>query len=465
MAFYHDIELHGSNTALVSEGGEHVSYAALAKAADQVGSRLNKRGLAFMLADNSMESVIGYLAFVRANIPVALQPAGLHPQLFAGLLDAYRPRYLWLPKERSGHVPNSTELFALDTFVLLDTGAHSIPLYDDLALLLSTSGSTGSPKFVRQSYKNIDSNAASIAKYLKIDTADRPITTLPMHYVFGLSVINSHLRRGATIILTNRGLMEKEFWSLLKTAEATSFAGVPYTYEMLKRLRFEKMELPSLKILTQAGGKLDSALVHEFANVCSSKGMHFYVMYGAAEATARMSYLPPEYVLKKSGSIGIAIPGGEFWIEDDSGHIIDSPGIAGELVYRGENVTLGYASCPEDLARGDERHGVLHTGDIAQRDADGFYYIVGRKSRFLKIFGNRVNLEEVEQHIRKKITDCACAGEDDKLRVYIEKENKKDEVSALIHELTSLHFSAYSVTVIDKIPRNEFGKITYGALL
>jgi acyl-coenzyme A synthetase/AMP-(fatty) acid ligase len=407
---------------------------------------------------------MGYLGFLRARVPVVLQPAGLHHELLADLINTYRPQYLWLPKDRAEEVTNSRTLHTLGGYVLLEAAAESIALYEEMALLLSTSGSTGSPKFVRQSYKNIAANAASIAQYLNLNDQDRPITTLPMHYVFGLSVINSHLLRGATIILTQRGLMEKQFWNLVNAVGVTSFAGVPYTYEMLRRLHFDRMHLPSLKILTQAGGKLNAALVREFADICGRKGMQFFVMYGAAEATARMSYLPPEYALEKSGSIGISIPGGEFWIEDADGTIIDAPGIPGELVYKGDNVTLGYACCREDLASGDERCGVLHTGDIAQRDEDGFYYIVGRKSRFIKVFGNRINLEEIEQHVRKQITDCACSGEDDRLRIFITDASKEAEVLAFIQELTGLHHSACNVVILCDIPRNEFGKITYAAL-
>lgn len=464
MSFYSKIEHFGEGIALVTEEGQSFSYAALASAADEFRERLQGNRLAFLLAGNCPESVIGYLGFLRAKVPLVLQPAGLHPDLLANLLKTYRPNYVWLPRERADQVQAATALFALGNYILINTYADPIALYKEMALLLSTSGSTGSPKLVRQSYMNIAANAESIAQYLDINREERPITTLPMHYVFGLSILNSHFLCGATVILTNRGLMEKGFWDLLRKTKATSFAGVPYTYEMLKRLHFERMDLPSLKVLAQAGGKLDSTLVREFAEICSRKGMRFYVMYGAAEATARMSYLPPDYALEKSDSIGIPIPGGEFWIEGNDGSLIETPGITGELVYRGDNVTLGYASCREDLALGDERGGVLHTGDLARRDHDGFYYIVGRKNRFLKIFGNRINLEEIEQHIRTKITDCACAGRDDDLRVYITDDSKKKATTVFITELTNLHHSAFKVIVLDAIPRNEFGKITYAVL-
>jgi acyl-coenzyme A synthetase/AMP-(fatty) acid ligase len=177
-----------------------------------------------------------------------------------------------------------------------------------------------------------------------------------------------------------------------------------------------------------------------------------------------MSYLPPEVALQKPGSIGKAIPGGEFWIEDDNGSVITQPETTGELIYRGRNVSLGYAQTREDLALGDQRDGVLRTGDLARRDEDGMYYIVGRKSRFLKLFGNRVNLEELEQLIRAHGIECACAGEDDKLRIYITSAARNDEVVLFVEDLTNLRNAGITAVVIEKIPRNEAGKILYSQL-
>lgn len=454
----------GAATALVTEQSESISYADAVASADALGVRLGGRGLAFLLVDNRPEAVFGYLAGLRSRTPMALLAAGLHPEHLAGLFAVYRPHHVWLPRERGGEVPGGRETFALGSHVLMATDAEPAEIHPDLAVLMTTSGSTGSPKLVRQSRENLGANAVSIAEYLEITTADRPITTLPMHYVYGLSVLNSHLARGAAVVLTNASQTEKRFWDLLRSERASSFAGVPYTYEVLRRLRFSRMDLPSLRVLTQAGGKLDPALVGEFAATAREKGIRFYVMYGAAEATARMSYLPAGRAMEKPSSIGIPIPGGELWLEDEAGRRIEQPGVVGELVYRGANVTLGYATRREDLALGDERGGVLRTGDLASRDEEGFFFVVGRRSRFLKIFGNRVNLEEVEQLVRQEGIDCACTGEDDRLRIYIAGEAHRDRVVGFLQERTGLHHSAFRVVVLDAIPRNEAGKISYAAL-
>jgi len=459
MAFYNELTKFSNRTALIEENRE-ISYEALQEQIDILKRNIEKRSLAFCLCNNTIEAVTGYLAFLQSGSAIALLSASLAKELFNELVANYEPEYIWAPEGYTDGI----RLYSTNGFELIKTTYAEPPvLFKDLALLLTTSGSTGSPKLVRQSYNNIQSNAEAIANYLSIEPTDRAITTLPMHYTYGLSIIHSHLLMGASIILTERTLMEKEFWKILREKEATTFGGVPYTYEMLKRLRFFNMDLPSLRYLTQAGGKLSKELHLEFAQGCRDKGMSFIVMYGQVEATARLSYLPANMAVEKAGSIGIPIPGGEFSLIDDNGETICSQNTAGELMYRGANVTLGYATCKEDLALGDERNGVLLTGDIAMRDSEGYYYIVGRKKRFLKMFGNRVNLDEVEGLLRKKGIIAACVGEDDHMRIYTTSSDTR-AVHKLVSDITGINQSAFSVVYIEEIPRNEAGKILYSVL-
>lgn len=465
MNFYDDIDVYGASTAIISEDSEHFTYAELLKVADAIKSHFTKKCLIFSMCENSMESVSGYIGFLRARVVPVLINDGINRELFENLLQTYKPEYIWLPCEKIKDVNWGSEVYHYGRYVLLKTGfANDYTLHEDLALLLTTSGSTGSPMLVRISYQNISSNANAIAQYLEIRQTDRPITTLPMSYSYGLSIINSHLLKGCAIILTNKTLMDKSFWELLKTQEATTFGGVPYVYEMLKKLRFQRMDLPSLKILTQAGGKLSRELSKEFATICEQKGIHFFVMYGQAEAAPRMSYLPSEYAISKAGSIGIAIPGGEFWLVDDNGNVIPDSDTVGELIYKGDNVSMGYAASCEDLCKGDENGGVLKTGDMAKRDSDGFYYIVGRKKRFLKLFGNRLNLDEVEQLIKGSGYSCVCSGEDDHLRIYTSNKENHATIKSFVAERTGIHQSAFDVVYLESIPRNESGKILYSAL-
>ena len=189
-------------------------------------------------------------------------------------------------------------------------------------------------------------------------------------------------------------------------------------------------------------------------------------MYGQCEATARMGYLPADKALEKCGSMGIVIPGGRFNLIDSDGNDIKEPNITGELVYEGANVTLGYAECMEDLSKGDERGGVLQTGDMAQRDEDGFFYIVGRKKRFLKIYGNRVNLDEIDRLIKAKYCDCECAsaGIDDHMYIFVTNESKAEEIRSFVIEKTKLNPKAFKAVVINQIPKNDAGKILYKEL-
>ena len=465
MSFYDQLEHYGANTAILTEGGEHTSYAALAEASDRLTEHVASRRVGFLLCENQLESVVGYLGFLRRRAVPVLINSSMDAALYAELFKAYRPAYVYLPAERGADMPGCRLLATCGGYRLFETACEqNYQVHDDLGLLLTTSGSTGSPKLVRLSYRNIDSNAGAIAEYLGISSADRPMTTMPMSYTFGLSIINSHLLRGASLVLTDATLMDKRFWQTLKEQQVTTFSGVPYIFEMLKKLRFARMDLPSLKYLTQAGGKLNPELSAEFAEVCEAKSIAFIVMYGQTEATARMSYLPREYARSKAGSIGIAIPGGRFWLTDDSGKVIEDAETVGELWYQGDNVSLGYATNCADLNKGDENKGILQTGDMAKRDSDGFYYIVGRKNRFLKLFGNRVNLDEVEHLLRDAGYDCACAGVDDKLTIYVTQKDSQAQILKMISERTGINPHGFVIAYIDKIPRNEAGKITYTAL-
>lgn len=436
-----DLAKYSSRLAVITDKGERLTYAEL-----DAMTRIDvPRGLVFCLCSNTLQSFVGYLTCLQSNLPVVMLDGSKPKEVIDTLVEAYHPEYIW-----DGE--------------LKPTRLKGEPVSDELAMCLTTSGSTGSPKFVRLSAQNILSNAESIAEYLHIDENERPVTTLPMYYSYGLSVINSHLIKGATILLTDGTYAQREFWNFMREQKATSMAGVPYTYEILKRLRFFRMELPGLKVMTQAGGKLNKDIAKEYIEFAAEKGKKFYVMYGQTEATARMSYLPWESALEKYTSIGVAIPGGKFSIIDTEGKEITEPEKDGELIYEGKNVSLGYAECRADLAKGDENKGVLKTGDVARRDADGFYYITGRLKRFVKIWGNRCNLDATEQLVKSITTNCACAGVDDKITVFVTEEGLSEQIINLLSEKTGLNSRAFEVRVIESIPKNDSGKVQYAAL-
>lgn len=461
-----NLEQFSHHIAIINEDGQSLRYQELLEESRCLGSALGKRCLVFILCSNTIGAFVGYTGcIINRSVPLLLAE-NMDKELLKHLIDTYKPDYLWAPakmKEFFGDYEVGHETF---DFILLKTGYESVyGLRDELCLLLTTSGSTGSPKLVRQSYQNVFTNAKSIAQYLELDETERPITTLPMNYTYGLSIINSHLLVGATILVTDKTLVQKEFWKFFKEAGATSFGGVPYTYEMLDRMRFMRMDLPSLRTMTQAGGKLTPELHEKFARFAEDTGKKFIVMYGQCEATARMGYLPAKKAIEKKGSMGIAIPGGSFRLIDIEGKVITKPYTTGELVYEGENVTLGYAECGEELIKGDERHGVLQTGDMAQFDEEGYYYIVGRKKRFLKIYGNRVNLDEIERMVKGKFEiEVASAGIDDHLYLFVLDESVKEAVKSFVAEKTGLNPTAFHVKAIKEIPKNDSGKIQYQKL-
>ena len=450
--------------AIRDEFGNSLTYNELKNKTDKLYENIGRRCLAFSLCQNTIGSVVGYASFIENGVVPVLLSAGLERELLDNLIAIYKPAFLWVPDSLKDDFTDFEYVYSDMDYSLLKTDYDvEYPLYSELCLLLTTSGSTGSPKFVRQSFNNVRSNAESIAEYLKLDSTEKPITTLPMNYTYGLSIINSHFLVGAEILVTDKGLMQKDFWNFFKSAEATSFGGVPYTYEMLDKLRFTRMNLPSLRYMTQAGGKLIKELHSKFAEYAEANEKKFIIMYGQCEATARMGYLPAEYAVSKCGSMGIAIPGGTFHLIDADGSDISDSHITGELVYEGPNVTLGYAEKGEDLDLGDERSGILYTGDMAEFDEDGFYYIVGRKKRFLKIYGNRVNLDETERLIKGSFEgiNVACGGIDDHMFIFLTDESLSVEVKEFVAGKTGLNKIAFDTVIIDDIPKNDSGKILY----
>lgn len=339
------------------------------------------------------------------------------------------------------------------------TGSSVHPL---LSHLLPTSGSTGSPKLVRHCYDNIEAAGLNISTFFELKASDRPLMVLPLYYTMGLSMIFSHFKVGATILITGLNMTDVGFWKFLKEQHATSFTGVPYSYQILNLMRFYRMDLPDLELLTQGGGKMPADLNRKFAEYCIEKGKRWIATYGQSECTARMAYLPAKWAVEKAGSIGVAVPNGELSLIDENGTPITEPFIEGEMCYRGKNVTMGYATCKDDLLLGDERKGYIQTGDLAYFDKDGCYYIVGRKGRFLKLFGMRVGLDECEQIITTECqTEVACVGTDEKMIVYITNESEKDSVKQTLVDKTHIVATSFEVRVIPEIPKNETGKKLY----
>ena len=434
-----ELASHGDRPALLTADSV-LSYTELARLVRERAHEIGgTRRLVLLSAARNVSSVVTYLAALTSGHAVLLAPED-DSTAFATLAERYSPDVVagassdWRPR----HTRQGT--------------AHD--LHPDLALLLSTSGSTGSAKLVRLSHENVRANASSIAEYLDIRDTDRAIASLPLHYCYGLSVLHSHLLRGAGLVLTDRSVVDPCFWELLQRHRATTFAGVPHTFALLDRVGFDRMELTSLRYVTQAGGKLAPDQVVRFAELGRRSGWDLYVMYGQTEATARMAYLPPDLATTAPGAIGRPVPGGSLRVEPVAS--FDEPGV-GELVYTGPNVMLGYAERPADLSAGRVLH-ELRTGDLGRQTDDGLFEVVGRLSRFIKVLGLRVDLEHVEATLAGLGVAAACAGTDDQLVVVAEGSPHRQlrEVAAVAAGLPKRRVRVLSVL---QLPRLTSGKV------
>ncbi|AGZ38830.1 AMP-binding protein [Actinoplanes friuliensis] len=403
-------------------------------------------GVVFALMPTELDAVALYLGAFAAHRPIALLDPDLDHTVLLDLVERFAPALV------TGVTTGPPDGYtAEDGWWVRDEPA--VTPHPDLGLLLTTSGSTGNPKLVRLSRAAVLANAAAIGESLGITADDVAPTTLPLFYTFGLSVLNSHLLRGATVVLERTGILQRDFWQAVESYGVTSLAAVPYQYEMLRRLRFDPAKYPALRTLTQAGGRLRTALVEDFAQRMASVGGRLFVMYGQTEATARMAVLPPGHLPGKLGSAGLPIPGGSFSIAD------------GEVVFTGPNVMLGYAESSADLARGDDLGGVLRTGDLGHLDDDGFLFLTGRSKRIGKVFGVRVNLDDVERTLAAHGAVAAVAG-DDKLHVFVEGADSEAarSVRGELAGFLDTHFSGLDVRGIEALPLLPTGKIDYRSL-
>lgn len=426
--------------------------------------RASVKKLVFCVAETSFWTVRGYLGALEAGHAVALFERTVETRRLASLIDLYRPDYILssagVPAPDYGPHPRVGDLW-------LRNRPAEHPIHPALAVLLSTSGSTGSPKFVRLSLDNLRSNATAIAEYLEIIPEERAIASLPLSYSYGLSVLNSHLHAGASFVLTTASVLQREFWDTFEAQRCTSFAGVPYTYEILERTGMLRVVRPTLRTLTQAGGRMRPELVKKLHDLMVERGCRLFVMYGQTEATARIAYVPPSALGVHSDSIGVPIPGGRLQVERD-GSVIRTPHEVGEFVYFGPNVMLGYASSPEDLARGDDLGGRLATGDLGYVDESGYHYVTGRMKRILKLFGRRISLDEVEQDVRTQWGgNAAVVGRDNHMIVFFEGEGDEQAAATrrqALGEQYSVHVSAIEIRFLPSLPLTPNGKLDYRVL-
>ena len=450
-------------TAVKDDSGMELTYGELVGVIEEFGKLELGRSVIFCLCENRAGSLAGYLAFINNRQVPLLLGAGLDKELRERLDDIYTPAYYWTPQEKADGIKGES-IYSFGGYELIRTSHEPYPVHEELSMLLTTSGSTGSPKLVRHKYGNLEANAENVAKVFGWTKHEVGICDLPMNYTMGLNVINSHLFAGAEVLPVKANLMDPDFWDFIKENKGTSFCGVPFSYEIMRRIGFDRMDLPDLKTLAEGGGRLTDRMFKWIASYAAGNGKRFCATFGTSETSARMSFLDPSLALEKTGSIGKAIPGGELFLADETPE--EDGAVTGELCYRGPNVTMGYALTREDLLKGDEFKGEYHTGDIARRDLEGFYYIIGRKGRFLKLFGLRVSLDETERILKTAFPEAqfVCIGDDSRMSIFTTQESLKEEIVPFISDKTGLHRSAFKVFVVDEIPRNDYGKVKFALL-
>jgi acyl-CoA synthetase (AMP-forming)/AMP-acid ligase II/acyl carrier protein len=438
--FADHLERFGDAPALISDADGVVTYGALAARVDRAVAEIGDRQLILGTARLTVPYIVAYLAALKARCPIIA--AGAAAEDFAGRFQ---------PSLR------------LTEHGFEATGAQAPDLHPDLALLLSTSGSMGSPKLVRLSAANLQANADSIAEFLDLGSGDRGQLSLPLHYSYGLSVLHSHLSVGASLYVTAEPIVSPGFLDAVAAAGCTNIAGVPHSYALFEEIGLRRRALPALRFMTVAGGALAPDLVRDYARFMQARSGRFFVMYGQTEATARMAYLPPEAALSHSNCIGVAIPGGRFALVDEVGRGIEKPNEVGELVYTGPNVMMGYAETHADLALGSAIDG-LKTGDLAARTPEGYFHIAGRRARFSKIAGSRIGHDDLERQLWQRGHSTAVTGDDAQILVALEGRAAIADLRVAIARDAGIPTDRIRIAACDALPRTASGKLDYAAV-
>jgi len=430
------------------------SYKRLSMAVADGSARLphNRKKVIFLFANNDAGSILCYLSALMAGHLVYLAKGMVSWPDATELLEKYRPDILLWKGTDEFMPPQYESSDPLFGYQFAERGGEQRTVGKEIGLLLSTSGSMGSPKLVRLSRQNIEAGAYQVAKALKLAPGQRAITSLPMSFVFGLSVVHSHLYAGASLVLTRRSVQDRAFWQLLDETGVTSLAGVPWTFRMLRAIAFDPAHYPRLRRFSLSGGAIDPEL-SDWLGTLSEEGLDIFSMYGQTEATGRICVLPPELFRVKPRSVGPPMEGSQINCDAD-----------GNIIFSGPNVMLGYANSRDDLGDADSLGGTLLTGDTGYLDRDGCLYITGRTSRVAKLFGLRVNLDEIEAFLGG--SSVVAASDDQQLVIFLEKTKPTgfDEKLAELLRRLRIPVHCVHVQVLTEFPRNAAGKIRYGAL-
>ena len=447
MRLFRSFKKFKKNIAIIDQEYSDLSYQQVLVETDKINKKIKNKSLILIVSENSIGSLLAYIFCILNNQVAIIIDSKTTKQNILKVFKNYQPNFVFLSKKKKNIFKKicSEKYTFFDQILMKNQKNKKKKLNKSLSILLSTSGSMGSIKFVKLSKGNLKHNTNSIINYLKITRQDSSITNLPISYSYMLSVINTHLEVGASIIISKYSLIEKKFWETIKNSKITSFNGVPYTYEIITKIGLKNIKIDTLRYLTHAGGKIEKNKLKEIIKFCNKNKLKFFSMYGQTEASPRISYLKPKFSEKKIGSIGKGIPGTKIYIIDNSGKKVLKPLVEGEIICEGKNVFMGYSKNCDDLEKPNKKNYKLRTGDLGFFDKDGFFYVTSRINKIAKIFGNRVDLGALENFMSQKGYKVACLSNNNKIFIFIEKKYNKTNLINVISKITNLNISSFEL--------------------
>jgi len=439
--------------------------------------KLSKKDAILLVSDNSNFFIENYFGIIKSGvICVPINPA-LSNNEIKYIIDSLNIKLIFTQnkflEKINGLICDDVEIYTEYsecnfTEVHENIYSENIRIEEDVAVILFTSGSTGSPKGVMLTHYNLIYNTNSIIEYLKLTVQDRVEMVLPFYYCYGTSVLHTHFRVGGSIVINNRFMFPQTVVEDINKYNCTSFSGVPSNYQILLRMTdIKQTRFPSLRYITQAGGKLAEIFINELIDTL--KGVDIFIMYGQTEATARLSYLPPHLISKKMNSIGKGVNGTELVVLNTEGNPVKS-GEIGEIAARGGNVMKGYFNDKIETEK-VMKNGYLYTGDLAKVDDEGYIYIVSREKNIIKSGGNRISPKEIEDIILQipEVVECAVIGVyDDILGEAVKSfvvllENKSSINFKYIIDYCKKQLPSYKtpryIEFLKALPKNSSGKV------
>lgn len=467
MELFKKLDKFGTSIALVDTNKIKVTYEEIQTNADILKKKIKEKKLILIVAENTLGSILSYVYSIINDYVIIFVDSQLKEDEIKKIINKYRPNSIACQNKKLVNLIKKkkyTKIFNThDNYYFYKTNFKTFKINKKLQILLPTSGSLGSNKYVKISKENIYENTISIIKYLNISKKDKTITNMPYCYSYMLSIINTHLQKGGTIVVSNKSIIQKEFWKIFNNFKLTSFNGVPYIYEIMHKIGFNRFITKNLRYITQAGGKLDTKLSLKLAKLAKKNDFKFFSMYGQTEASPRISFLDPKFSIIKNGSIGKAIPSTKMWLQNGN-KIVKKSFMKGNIFCSGKNIMMGYAENYLDLLTNPRKKNKLDTGDVGYFDEEGFYYITGRSKRFAKIYGNRIDLDEIEVKMKSKKLDIICIGKLNRINIFYNIQSNLKKIEKELYSLLNQNLSAFNFIYIKNFPRTSSKKINYKIL-